>query len=105
MLAALRRARYGYLLALQVLLLCAAEHTPSEIAACLFCSSSSVYRIVTSYRTGTLGLERAVDGTLGLTVRTTGLTPSLKRSLLTLLKAAPRASRWCHTRWSCTLWL
>jgi hypothetical protein len=32
MLAALRRARYGYLLALHVLLLCAAGHTPTEIA-------------------------------------------------------------------------
>ena len=101
MLAALRRARYGYLLALHVLLLCAAKRTPSEIAACLFCSRSSVYRIVTAYRTGTLGWERAADGTIGPPVRTTVLTPSLKRSLLALLKAAPRASGWCRTRWSC----
>jgi putative transposase len=101
MLAALRRVRYGYLLALQVLLLCAAKRTPSEIAACLFCSRSSVYRIVTAYRTGTLGLERAADGTIGPPVRTTVLTPSLKRSLLALLQAAPRASGWCRTRWSC----
>jgi putative transposase len=101
MVAALRRARYGYLLALHVILLCAAKRTPSEIAACLFCSRSSVYRIVTSYRTGTLGLERAADGTIGPPVRTTVLTPSLKRSLLALLKAAPRAYGWCRTRWSC----
>ncbi len=63
MLAALRRARYGYVLALQVLLLCAAQQTPSEIAASLFCSRSSVYRIVRAYRAGTLGFTLAV--TLG----------------------------------------
>jgi hypothetical protein len=39
MLAALRRARYGYLLALHILLLCAAKHTPTDIAAVLFCWS------------------------------------------------------------------
>ena len=44
--AELRRARYGYLLALHLLLLCAAGRTPSEVAAVLFCSRSSVYRIV-----------------------------------------------------------
>ena len=44
--AALRRARYGSLLALHVLLLCAAGRTPTEIAAVLCCSRSSVYRIV-----------------------------------------------------------
>src|SRR5712691_5481065 len=43
MLAALRRARYGYLLALHVFLLCAAGRHPTEIAACLLCSRSSIY--------------------------------------------------------------
>ncbi len=38
MLAALRRARYGYLLAVHVLLLCAAGKSPTEIADFLFCS-------------------------------------------------------------------
>jgi len=42
MVAELRRARYGYLLALHLRLLCAAGRTPSEIAAVLFCSRSSV---------------------------------------------------------------
>ena len=42
MLAALRRARYGYLLALHILLLCAVGRHPTEIAAVLFCSRSSV---------------------------------------------------------------
>ena len=44
--AVLRRTRYGYLLAFHILLLCAAGRTPTEIAAFLFCSRSSVYRIV-----------------------------------------------------------
>ena len=55
MLAALRRARYGYLLALHVLLLCAAGRNPTDIAAFLFCSRSSVYRIVRLYRARKLG--------------------------------------------------
>jgi hypothetical protein len=54
MLAALRRARYGYLLALHILLLCAAGRHPTAIAAVLFCSRSSVYRIVRLYRAGDL---------------------------------------------------
>src|SRR2546425_7234247 len=49
MLAELRRARYGYVLALHVLLLCAAGRTPTEIASFLFCSRSSVYRSVNAY--------------------------------------------------------
>jgi hypothetical protein len=34
-------------------------------------------------------------------VRTTVLLPTLRRSLLALLKAPPRAYGWCRTRWSC----
>jgi len=52
MLAELRRARYGYVLALHILLLCAAQRTPTEIAAVLFCSRSTVYRVVQAYRSG-----------------------------------------------------
>jgi putative transposase len=99
--AELRRARYGYLLALHLLLLCAAGRTPSEVASVLFCSRSSVYRIVRAYRAGTLtfeeGSERATPQR-----RPRVLMPSLKRSVLALLKTAPRALGWCRTRWSCT---
>ena len=49
-LAALRRARYGYRLALHILLWCAAGRNPTEIAAVLFCSRSSVYRTVRAYQ-------------------------------------------------------
>jgi putative transposase len=101
MLAALRRARYGYLLALHILLLCAAGRSPTAIAAVLFCSRSSVYRIVRAYQTGTLDLEYDARGRLIPPRRTTVLVPTLRRSLLTLLKAPPRAYGWCRTRWSC----
>jgi putative transposase len=101
MLAELRRARYGYLLALHILLLCTMGRNPTEIAAVLFCSRSSVYRVVRAYRAGTLGLKHDAQGRLTPPVRTTMLFPTLRRSLLALLKAAPRAHGWCRTRWSC----
>ena len=98
--AELRRARYGYLLALHLLLLCAAGRTPSEVASVLFCSRSSVYRIVRAYRAGTLtfdeGSTRAIQQS-----RLRILTPSLKRSVEALLKTTPRVLGWCRTRWSC----
>ena len=101
MLAALRRARYGYLLALHLLLWCAAGRTPTDIAAVLFCSRSSVYRTVRAYRAGSLAWEYDDDGQLGPPVRRTMLFATLRRSLVALLKAPPRAYGWCRTRWSC----
>jgi transposase len=101
MLAALRRARYGYLLALHILVLCAAGRTPTDIAAALFCSRSSVYRTVRAYREDTLGWEHDAQGRLMPPICTTGLLPTRRRSLVALLKATPRAHGWCRTRWSC----
>jgi hypothetical protein len=89
MLAVLRRARYGYLLALHILLLCAAKRTPTDIAAVLFCSRSSVYRTVQAYRTGALGWEHNEQGQLLPPVRTTVLLPTFRRSLVALLRAHP----------------
>jgi Homeodomain-like domain len=89
--AILRRARYGSLLAFHVLLLCTADRTPTEIAAYLFCSRSSVYRIVRAYRTGSLGVRIEPDGQLSMAVQSTILMPWLTRSLSALLKKAPRA--------------
>lgn len=74
--AQLRRARYGYLLAVHVLLRCAAGRTPTEIATFLFGSRSSVYRIVNSYRDGTLKFERFENGSIGPPIRTTYLAPT-----------------------------
>jgi transposase len=101
MLSQLRRTRYGYLLALHILLLCAAGRTPTEIAAFLFCSRSSVYRIVAAYRCQSLCFSFSQDGRLQPPIRTTCLSPSLRRSLLALLKTAPHAFGWCRTRWTC----
>jgi len=98
--AELRRARYGYLLALHLLLLCAAGRTPSDVAAVLFCSRSSVYRIVRAYRAGTLTFDETNERAPQQR-RLRLLTPSLKRSVRALLKTAPRVFGWCRTRWSC----
>ncbi len=93
MVAELRRARYGYLLALHLLLLGAAGRTPSEIAAGLFCSRSSVYRIVKTYRAGTLMFDSpAAEDARRARVRV--LTPTLPRSLLALLGTVPWACGW-----------
>ncbi|MGH8056769.1 MAG: helix-turn-helix domain-containing protein [Candidatus Entotheonellia bacterium] len=101
MLGALRRVRYGYLLALHILWLCAHGRSPTEIADVLFCSRSGVYRTVRAYRKGTLGLAHDDEGRLAPATRTTVLVPTLRRSLLALRKASPRAYGWCRTRWRC----
>src|SRR5262249_46656912 len=100
MLAELRRARYGYLLALHLLLLFATGRTPSEIAAVLFCSRSSVYRVVKAYRAGTLTFTDPIQEEASR-VRLRLLTASLQRSLLAILKTMPRACGWCRTRVGC----
>ncbi len=92
----LRAARYGSLRALHVLLLCAEGRTPSEIAEFLLCSRSSVYRVVAAYKRGARWVaDAAADGA------TPRRLPSLKRSLLALLKHAPATYGWCRVRWSC----
>lgn len=98
---ALRRARYGYLLSVHILLLCANGHNPTEIAAALFCSRSSVYRTVRAWKRGELGFDSSSDETMEPPVRTTELTPTLRRSLLALLRKCPRFFGWCRNRWSC----
>jgi transposase len=101
--AEVRRARYGYLLALHSLLLCAAPRTPTEIAAVLFCSRSTVYRVVRAYRAGHWeGLAEGEEtGRESPPRGSRGLAPGLKRSVLAILRAVPRACGWCRTRWSC----
>jgi transposase len=103
MLTELRRARYGYLLAVQILLLCAAQRTPTEIAAVLFCSRTTVYRVVAAYRAGQwdgLAAEEETDPA-GPRRRLTVLSPALKRSVIAILHSVPRLCGWCRTRWSC----
>jgi hypothetical protein len=90
--AELRRARYGYLLALHLLLLGATGRPPSEVATVLFCSRSSVYRIVRAYRAGTLTFDEATEHA-SRQRRLRLLTPSVKR-------LRPRAAQDCpsHVR-------
>lgn len=97
MLRELRQARYGYVLGLHILLLCAAGRTPSEIADSLLCSRSSVYRTVAAYQNGKLPSRwcDASDPDAPPQLR------SWQRSLLSLLKRTPAAYGWCRTRWSC----
>jgi transposase len=102
-LAEVRRARQGYVLAAHILLLCAAQRSPTEIADVLFCSRSTVYRVVKGYRAGQwegLG-EGAERGQAGALRRLTGLAPALRRSVLAILHSVPRRCGWCRTRWSC----
>jgi len=101
MLAELRQARYGHLLALHILLLCAKGRTPSEITAVLFCSRSSVYRTVKAYRRGTLHSSQATESDGSKEVRARPYISSLKRSLVALIKRVPSRFGWLSTRWSC----
>lgn len=98
--AVLRRARYGSLLACHILLLCAAGHPPTEIAAFLFCSRFSVYRMLHSYCAGSLGIRIDQAGQLSIAVRLTVLMPWLRYSLGVILKAAPQRYGWYRSRWS-----
>jgi transposase len=72
----------------------------SESSALPVCSRASVYRTASAYRRGHLdpGLEaEAADPAAPPRAHRA----SLKRSLVALLKRAPAAFGWCHTRWSC----
>ncbi|MFL6465508.1 MAG: IS630 family transposase [Bryobacteraceae bacterium] len=94
-LAELRRARRGRWLALHILLLLTLHHSPSEIAAVLFCARSTVYAVARDWQQGRRWPEPSYLNW------PSSLTPSLQRSLLALLKKAPAAYGWCRTRWSC----
>ena len=100
MLKELRRHRYGYLLALHVLILCARGYNPTVIAEVLLCSRTSVYRIVEAYLKGTLDIFDA-EGRISRPLRTTVLIPKIKESIVARLKKAPEVYGWCRTRWSC----
>jgi putative transposase len=93
--AELRRARRGRWLTLHILLLLALHYSPREIASVLLCARSTVYAVARDWQRGRRWPEP---------IRTGGppcFTPSLRRSLLALLKKTPAAYGWCRTRWSC----
>jgi len=94
---AFRRARSGDLVALPRLLRGAGGRTPSAVAAVRFCSRSSGDRIVRADRAGTRTFEEA--NAQSPRQRRRRLTPALNRSVLALLKPAPRAFGGGRTRW------
>jgi Homeodomain-like domain len=91
----LRQARYGHLLAIHILLLCAAGKNPTEIADFLFCSRSSVYRSVRAYRAGKLDWQRDDPSSPRLS--------RWQKMLRSLIKLSPRVLGWCRVRWSCAV--
>jgi DDE superfamily endonuclease/Homeodomain-like domain len=100
MLKELRRSRYGYLLALHILLLVAKGKTPSPIGDFLFCSRSSVYRAIAAWRRGKLqeqwwSIRPEPEGDRTAPVR------SLQRTLLWVIKQPPSLFGLCRTGWSC----
>jgi len=84
MLAELHHARHGCLLAMHVLLLCAAGRTPTEIATFLFCSRTSVYRIVSASQTHLL--DARFDQPLP---QAAWRSPAVRRRLLAWLTKVP----------------
>ena len=89
----LRQARYGHLLAIHILLLCAAGKNPTEIADFLFCSRSSVYRSVSAYQAGEFDWQRDDPSSPHLS--------RWQKTLRSLIKLSPRVFAWCRVRWSC----
>jgi transposase len=93
--AELRRVRRGRWLALHILLLLTLHRSPSEIAAVLLCSRSTVYAVARDWQRGR-GLPESNHP-----IGPPSLTLSFRRSLLALLRKSPAAYGWCRTRWSC----
>src|SRR5215813_11461301 len=86
----LRQARSGHLLAIHILLLCAAGKNPTEIADFLLCSRSSVYRSVKAYRAGELDWQRDDPSSPRLS--------RWQRKLRSLINLSPRVFGWCRVR-------
>ncbi|MBV9227313.1 MAG: IS630 family transposase [Acidobacteriaceae bacterium] len=93
--AELRHVRRGRWLALHILLLLALHRSPSEIAVVLLCARSTVYAVARDWQRGRRVPEPKHS------VWPPSLNPSLRCSLLALLKKSPTAYGWCRTRWSC----
>jgi len=85
------------LLRLHILLLLAQQRSPTEMADWLLCSRSSIYEVAACWRQGWRPerVEATDEVPSGL------LVPSLRRSLLALLRQSPAREGWCRTRWSC----
>jgi transposase len=100
MLQELRRCRYGYFLALHILLLYVRGKNPTEIADFLLCARSSVYRAIEDWQSGKLGDQWWPEEPTVESEQTEPLN-LFQRKLLWVIKQSPRAFGWCRTRWSC----
>ena len=100
MLKELRRCRYGYFLALHILLLHARGKNPTEIADFLLCSRSSVYRIIEDWKNGKLA-NQWWPTEMAAEVEDARVISPIQRKLLWMIKQPPRIFGWCRTRWSC----
>jgi transposase len=86
------------LLRLPIVLLLAQHRSPTEIAEWLLCSRSSVYEVAACWQQGGRpGLKESTAESHSSLL----LAPSLRRSLLALLKKSPMADGWYRARWSC----
>lgn len=101
MLQELRRCRYGYFLALHILLLYAGGKNPSQIAEFLLCGRSSVYRAIDAWNSGKL-TDQWWPKEMAAENDSTQTSTWLQRKLLQIIKQPPRVFGWCRTRWSCT---
>jgi putative transposase len=84
------------LLRLHILLLLSQGRSPTEIADWLLCSRSSIYEAVASWRRGWRA-DQIQEADVSSVIK---LAPSLRRSLLALLRKPPAADGWCRVRWS-----
>lgn len=98
-LAQLRQARYGHLLRLHILLLLAHGFSPTQIADCLFCSRSSVYRSLSDWRSGAVDLT--LPDELPRSWWGSPLSDGIRHRLAFLLRSAPGLFGWMRSRWSC----
>jgi hypothetical protein len=98
MLAALRRARDGDVLARHLGWWGAAGRTPTDSAAVLCGSRARVDRTVRAERQGSLGWALDARGRLMPAGRPTGRLPTRRRALRARRNAPPRADGWGRTR-------
>ena len=93
LLKSLRQSRRNYLLGMHIILLLSLGYNPTEISRYLVCSRTTIYRTIAAYKDGELLWQTKADKDRSR--------PFWIRSLLKLVKRAPRAYGWMRTRWSC----
>jgi transposase len=93
MLETLRQARRNYLLGMHILLLLGRGYKPTEIARCLICSRTTVYRTIKAYNKRKLFWQTSDNEEKKR--------PIWVVRMLVMVRHVPRAYGWMRTRWSC----